>query len=97
MPSSAEQHLVKHWRKIRFIAPIYACNLCMSVFDLTPLANFNPRRIVVACNNALDVVIAFIKAWTGHDIDTAADYVADDVVFDGSMQQSTGKDQRATK
>jgi hypothetical protein len=59
----------------------------MSVFDLTPLANFNPRRIVVACNNALDVVIAFIKAWTGHDIDTAADYV----VFDGSMQQSTGK------
>ena len=46
---------------------------------------------MAACNNALDVAIAFTEEWTGHDIDTAADYVADDVVFDGPMQQSTGQ------
>ncbi|MER8828814.1 nuclear transport factor 2 family protein [Mesorhizobium sp. M0938] len=40
----------------------------------------------------LDIAIAFTKAWTSHDLEKAATYVADDVVFDGPMQQSTGKD-----
>lgn len=39
----------------------------------------------------LDIATAFTKAWTGHDLEKAASYVADDVVFDGPMQQSTGK------
>ncbi|TIN24255.1 MAG: nuclear transport factor 2 family protein [Mesorhizobium sp.] len=39
----------------------------------------------------LDIATAFTKAWTSHDLEKAASYVADDVVFDGPMQQSTGK------
>ncbi len=32
---------------------------------------------------SLDIALAFTKAWTSHDMDAAARYVADDVVFDG--------------
>jgi hypothetical protein len=32
---------------------------------------------------SLDVALAFTKAWTSRDMDTAAGFVADDVVFDG--------------
>ncbi|MER8374130.1 nuclear transport factor 2 family protein [Mesorhizobium sp. M1338] len=39
----------------------------------------------------LDIATAFTKAWTSHDLEKAASFVADDVVFDGPMQQSTGK------
>ena len=38
----------------------------------------------------LDVARAFTRAWTSGDLDAAASYVADDVVFDGPLQQSTG-------
>jgi hypothetical protein len=38
----------------------------------------------------LDIAIAFTEAWTSHDMDRAARYVGEDVVFDGPMQQSTG-------
>jgi len=38
----------------------------------------------------LAVARAFIEAWTRHDLETAASYVADDVVFDGPIQHSTG-------
>ena len=38
----------------------------------------------------LDVALAFTKAWTSHDLATAATYIADDIVFDGPLQQSTG-------
>ncbi|RWO98997.1 nuclear transport factor 2 family protein [Mesorhizobium sp.] len=38
----------------------------------------------------LDIATAFTKAWTSHDLEKAASLVADDVVFDGPMQQSTG-------
>ncbi|MGV3615364.1 MAG: nuclear transport factor 2 family protein [Fimbriimonas sp.] len=38
----------------------------------------------------LDVALAFTHAWTAHDLATAARYVAEDVVFDGPLQQSTG-------
>ncbi len=34
---------------------------------------------------------AFTEAWTSHDMDTAASYLADDVVFDGPASHSTGK------
>lgn len=34
---------------------------------------------------------AFTEAWTSHDMDTAASYLADDVVFDGPMNHTTGK------
>jgi len=34
---------------------------------------------------------AFTEAWTSHDMDTAARYLADDVVFDGPMNHTTGK------
>jgi SnoaL-like domain len=33
---------------------------------------------------------AFTEAWTSHDMDTAARYLADDVVFDGPASHSTG-------
>lgn len=39
----------------------------------------------------LDVALAFTKAWTSHDLDRAAQYLADEVIFDGPLQQSTGK------
>jgi ketosteroid isomerase-like protein len=38
----------------------------------------------------LDIAIAFTKAWTSGDLKTAATYIAEDVVFDGPMQHSTG-------
>lgn len=38
----------------------------------------------------LDIALAFTKAWTTHDMKKAVSYVADDVVFDGPMQQSVG-------
>jgi hypothetical protein len=38
----------------------------------------------------LEIALAFTKAWTSHDLDTAKTLVADEVVFDGPMQQSTG-------
>jgi len=38
----------------------------------------------------IDVAKAFTKAWTSGDLDAAASYVADDVVFDGPLQKSTG-------
>jgi hypothetical protein len=41
--------------------------------------------------NPIDVATAFTKAWTSGKLDEAASYVADDVVFDGPMQKSTGK------
>ncbi|MER9294555.1 nuclear transport factor 2 family protein [Mesorhizobium sp. M0510] len=31
----------------------------------------------------LDIATAFTRAWTGHDLEKAASYVAEDVVFDG--------------
>jgi SnoaL-like domain len=34
---------------------------------------------------------AFTEAWTGHDMDAAAGYLADDVAFDGPMNSSRGK------
>lgn len=33
----------------------------------------------------LAVAIAFTEAWTRHDMDTAADYLAADVIFDGPV------------
>lgn len=35
---------------------------------------------------------AFTAAWTSHDFDGAATYVADDAVFDGPMGHVEGKD-----
>jgi hypothetical protein len=40
----------------------------------------------------LEVAVAFTKAWTSHDVEEAAKYVAKDVVFDGPMQQSKGSE-----
>ena len=40
--------------------------------------------------NPLDVALAFTEAWTGHHLQKAATYVAEDVVFEGPLQQSTG-------
>jgi hypothetical protein len=40
----------------------------------------------------VDVAIAFTKAWTSHDMTTAAGYVADDVSFEGPMTQAAGSD-----
>ncbi len=37
-----------------------------------------------------DVALAFTKAWTSHDMATAAQYVAEDVAFEGPMTQTTG-------
>jgi hypothetical protein len=38
----------------------------------------------------LDIAIAFTEAWTHKDMAGAARYVADDVEFEGPLQQSTG-------
>jgi SnoaL-like protein len=38
----------------------------------------------------VEVAIAFTEAWTSHDMDTAARYVAEDVVFEGPMTQNAG-------
>jgi hypothetical protein len=38
----------------------------------------------------LDVALVFTKAWSTHDLATAASYVAEDIVFDGPLQQTTG-------
>jgi hypothetical protein len=37
----------------------------------------------------LAVGVAFTRAWTSHDLATAATYVADDVVFDGPLSYAT--------
>src|SRR5215831_4292280 len=37
----------------------------------------------MADQSALDVVVAYTDAWAGKDLETAAGYLADDVVFDG--------------
>lgn len=39
----------------------------------------------------VDVALEFTRAWTSKDLATAATYVSDEVVFDGPLQQSTGK------
>ena len=38
----------------------------------------------------VNVAIAFTKAWTSHDMIAAAEYVAEDVAFEGPMTQTTG-------
>jgi SnoaL-like domain len=38
----------------------------------------------MADQSALDVVLAYTEAWAGKDLETAARYLADDVVFDGA-------------
>jgi hypothetical protein len=34
---------------------------------------------------------AFTQTWTGHDLDAAADYLAEEVTFEGPGGRSTGK------
>jgi len=38
-----------------------------------------------------DLARAFTEAWTSRDMDTAARYIADDVVFDGPLGHTVGK------
>jgi hypothetical protein len=38
----------------------------------------------MADKSALDVVVAYTEAWAGKDLETAAGYLAADVVFDGA-------------
>lgn len=48
--------------------------------------------MTTATMTPLDVAIKFTKAWTSHDLEAAAEFVSDDVVFDGPLQQSTGSE-----
>jgi len=41
-------------------------------------------------NKALVVVLAYYRAWTGGDLDTAMTYIADDVVCDAPAGRLTG-------
>lgn len=43
-----------------------------------------------------DLARAFTEAWARHDMDTAAGYLADDVVFDGPIQHTSGKEAYVT-
>jgi ketosteroid isomerase-like protein len=43
-----------------------------------------------ATNPALDVALAYFHAWTGHDIDKAMEYVADDIVCDAPAGRLEG-------
>ena len=38
----------------------------------------------------LDVATAFTEAWTSHDMERAAKYIGEDVVFDGPMGHTDG-------
>lgn len=38
----------------------------------------------------VDVLVAFTQAWTGHDMKTAAGFLADDVVYDGPVNHLSG-------
>lgn len=38
----------------------------------------------------IDVALAFTKAWTSRDMATAAEFVAEDVAFEGPMTQTIG-------
>jgi len=38
----------------------------------------------------LDIALAFTRAWASHDLDAASRYVANDIVFDGPLAQTTG-------
>ncbi|MDQ3931195.1 MAG: nuclear transport factor 2 family protein, partial [Chloroflexota bacterium] len=38
----------------------------------------------------LDIAVAFTQAWTGHDMETASHYLAEEVTFQGPLQHSTG-------
>ena len=37
-----------------------------------------------------DVALSFTETWTSHDLETAAGYLADDVVYDGPVNHITG-------
>jgi limonene-1,2-epoxide hydrolase len=39
----------------------------------------------------VDIARAFTEAWTSHDMDSAARYLAEDVVFDGPVNHTRGK------
>jgi ketosteroid isomerase-like protein len=41
---------------------------------------------------ALDTAIAYHRAWTGHDMDKAMGYIADDIVCDGPAGRVEGAD-----
>ena len=43
-----------------------------------------------ATNPALDVALAYFQAWTGHDLDKAMEYVADDIVCDAPAGRLEG-------
>lgn len=42
-------------------------------------------------SNTADTARAFTQAWTSGDMTTAANYLADDVTFDGPVNHSSGK------
>jgi hypothetical protein len=39
----------------------------------------------------VDIARAFTEAWTSHDMNTAARHLAEDVVFDGPVNRTRGK------
>ena len=43
-----------------------------------------------ATNPALDVALAYFHAWTGHDLDKAMEYVADDIVCEAPAGRLEG-------
>jgi hypothetical protein len=45
-----------------------------------------------AHKQSLEIALAFPEAWTSHNLQAAAKYVAEDVVFDGPMQQTSGSE-----
>jgi ketosteroid isomerase-like protein len=42
-------------------------------------------------SSTAEIARAFTEAWTSHDMETAASYLADDVTFDGPINHSRGK------
>lgn len=46
---------------------------------------------MTAASTPAAIARAFTEAWTSHDMDTAAGYLAEDVVFDGPVNHSAGK------
>jgi hypothetical protein len=46
---------------------------------------------MTADSTPVAVARAFTEAWTGHDMELAASYVADDATFDGPLGHTDGK------
>ena len=58
----------------------------------SPERSDNTKEIVMTepTSPALEIALAYFHAWTGHDLDKAMEYIADDVVCDAPAGRLEG-------